>query len=244
MLESKLNIDPNIQAIVNRVRQFCSQAKLTGTLKNCEVYNYEKEREVREKAQLLERCGIYARYQNCTFAVIESWGIPPVALKNYEVVKQYATNLDHHLRNGTGLILRGQVGTMKTTLAAAVLHTLIHSGRSGFFITMPSLLDTIFTMKERNIEEWLNFEKKVRETPLLILDDLGAEYANGWLLNKVDAIISERYNRCRPIIITTNLSSDQLRSTYAERLIDRMRSTCSIVTFSGQSMRPTANQAG
>jgi DNA replication protein DnaC len=84
----------------------------------------------------------------------------------------------------------------------------------------------------------VKFEQRLREIPLLVLDDLGAEYSEGWVLTKVDAIIAERYNRCLPVIITTNMSTEQMREIYAERVIDRLRSTMQVVTFSGQSLRP------
>ena len=95
-------------------------------------------------------------------------------------------------------------------------------------------------MKEGNVEEWLAFERKLKNTSLLILDDLGAEYQKGWVSTKIDAIISERYNRCRPTIITTNLSLAQMKETYAERIIDRLRSTCLNLTFCGESLRKKA----
>ncbi|MEN6566361.1 MAG: hypothetical protein ABFC57_08665 [Veillonellales bacterium] len=95
-------------------------------------------------------------------------------------------------------------------------------------------------MKERNREEWIAYEDKVRTTGILVLDDLGAEYHQEWVLSKVDAIISERYNRMRPVIITTNLSDKALTGKYAERIIDRLRSTAKVIKFTGKSLRTDA----
>jgi DNA replication protein DnaC len=69
---------------------------------------------------------------------------------------------------------------------------------------------------------------------------MGAEHTEGWVLTKVDAIISERWNRCRSIIITTNLSNEQLKKTYAERVIDRLRNTMQVIKFDGGSLRKPA----
>lgn len=112
---------------------------------------------------------------------------------------------------GRGLLLKGSVGTMKTTLAVAVLQEQIAQGGSGYFVTMSGLLDSIFTLKAISPGEWARFEQRLRETPLLVLDDLGAEHSEGWVQTKVDAIIAERYNRCWPVIVTTNLTAGQLR---------------------------------
>ena len=238
------NISPEILAAVGKAQQAWHEAKSTGKLNLSEVYDYRREQKVKKQADLLEKCGIATRYRECTFATIEAYGVPPAAQNHFQTMKEYAADIEGHLQTGTGLILRGRVGTMKTTLAVAVLQAVLALGKTGFLITMPSLLDTIFTMKEKNTDEWLAFETNLRQTPLLVLDDLGAEYASAWVLNKVDAIITERYNRRRSMIITTNLTSDQMRNTYTERLIDRLRSTCQVLTFAGQSLRPTAERAG
>jgi DNA replication protein DnaC len=152
-------------------------------------------------------------------------------------LKEYSRNIHNNIADGIGLILKGPVGTMKTTLAVAIIRSYIDSGGACQFVPMPSLLDNIFTMKASNMEEWIRYERALRDTPLLVLDDLGAEYHQEWVLSKVDAIISERYNRMRPIICTTNLSNADLKGKYAERIIDRLRSTSKVINFKGDSLR-------
>jgi DNA replication protein DnaC len=188
----------------------------------------------------LERCGIYKRFRNSTFENIEKIGVPSAIQEQYEQILEYADNLKENLSEGRGLLLKGSVGTMKTTLAVAVLQQHIYSGGWGKFISMASLLDNIFGLKAKSKEEWAEYEREIKETPLLVLDDMGAEHTEGWVLTKVDAIISERWNRCRSIIITTNLSSEQLKATYAERVIDRLRNTMQVINFSGDSLRKPA----
>lgn len=185
----------------------------------------------------LEKCGIYKRFRSCTFEDIEKVGVPGAIQEQYIQVKAYAENLPENLDEGRGLLLKGSVGTMKTTLAVAVLQQHIYDGGWGRFISMASLLDNIFSLKAKDASEWVKFEQDLRETPLLVLDDMGSEHTEGWVLTKVDAIISERWNRCRSIIITTNLSTEQLKSTYAERVIDRLRNTMQVINFSGGSLR-------
>lgn len=160
--------------------------------------------------------------------------------KEYSQIKAYAGHIRGNVEAGKGLILKGPVGTMKTSLAVAVLQKCIQDGGSGLFVPMASLLDNIFTLKERNKEEWLRYEDRIRNTGILVLDDLGAEYHQDWVLSKVDAIISERYNRMRPIIATTNLSDGDLKGKYAERIIDRLRATAKVINFAGKSLRETA----
>ena len=228
-------LHPFVAAWAANMEQIRAEEKLTGKPKLVREVCSEEE-EARWAARLAA-CGIYARYRHCTFEALAEGGLPPAVREQYEVVRSYAATFDQHLADGTGLILRGPVGTMKTSLAVAVIQHLLTVGRSGYFITMPSLVDTVFTLKEQNSEEWLRFEDRLRNTPLLVLDDMGAEYATGWVTTKVDAIISERYNRCRPVIVTTNLTGESMCNTYTERVLDRLNSTCQVLTFAGRSLR-------
>jgi DNA replication protein DnaC len=191
----------------------------------------------RKIAPRLEKAGITKRFHSCTFESIAEKGVPEQVKKQYWEIEDYAAELEENVNKGVGLMLKGPVGTMKTTFAVAVLRQYIQEGGSGLFMPMVSLLDTIFTLKAKSLEEWASFEHKLKNVKLLLLDDLGAEHTEGWVLTKVDAIITERYNRCLPIIITTNMSTEQLKQTYAERIMDRLRSTSKVITFAGKSLR-------
>lgn len=195
--------------------------------------------EAESDAARLEACGVFARYHDATFENIEVRGVPAELRGQVDAVRSYADAIEDNIRQGCGLLLRGPVGTMKTTLAVAVLQCWLHRGGSARFITMPSLVDNIFAAKAVSQEKWNEFETRLRQTPLVVLDDLGAEGASGWPLAKVDAIIAERYNRRRATLITTNLGSGAMRSRYTDRMIDRLRATCQVVTFNTPaSLRP------
>ena len=181
-------------------------------------------------AARLTACGVFSRYHDATFETIEARGVPTELRDQVDTVRRYADAIDDNVRQGTGLLLRGPVGTMKTTLAVAVLQCWLRRGGAARFITMPSLVDNIFAAKSISQEDWNQFEKRLRQTPLLVLDDLGAEWVAGWVLTKVDAVIAERYNRRRATIITTNLSSADMRRRYTDRIIDRLRGTFQVVT--------------
>lgn len=211
--------------------------EVTGINDHCNYKNIDCPVKRYNRQKKFEICGIHKRFYNCSFESIEKFGIPECIREQYENAKKYANNIEDNLANGRGLMLKGTVGTMKTTLAVAVLQKHIENGGSGLFITMPGLLDSIFTLKAKSNAEWVNFEQRIREIPLLILDDMGAEHTEGWVLTKVDAIIAERYNRCRSVLITTNLSAEQLRGIYAERVIDRLRSTLKVINFNCRSLR-------
>ena len=197
----------------------------------------EEKRKLKEK---LEYAGIYRRYQGVTFDAIEKRGVPTSQniRGNYSRVKEYAANIDERIKAGYGLILAGRYGTMKTTMAIAILRQWLDTGHYGLIVPMCSLMDNLYTLRTTNREEWAKYEFRLRSTPLLILDDLGGEETDkSWVSAKVDSIITERYNKMLPVIITTNLTQKELTGTYSGRVIDRLRNTSAYLTFDEQSQR-------
>lgn len=236
----------DFQAMLNNIlkiqqeREKSGQTKPTVGTENKEWEEWDKQRKAREQNRRLENAGIMKRYQNVTFENIERRGLPDNAniRKNYAAVKDYAKNLDSNMKNGYGLILAGGYGTMKTTMAVAVLQELISQGRSGLMIPMCSLMDNLYTMRSLNREEWARYEMRIRSTPLLIIDDLGSENTDqSWVLAKVDSIITERYNKMLPVIMTTNLNKEELNGTYSGRIMDRLRNTSKYIAFYAESQR-------
>ncbi|NMK39945.1 ATP-binding protein [Megasphaera elsdenii] len=145
--------------------------------------------------------------------------------------------MDYNLSVGKGLMLIGPVGTMKTTMAVAVLRDLIErEPNQGYFIPMVSLLDQL--NEERDSRSHI-LEDRIRHTRLLVLDDLGAEYDHAWVAAKIDSIVTERYNRMKSTIVTSNLRRDEIRDRYQMRIFDRLKSTNKLITFAGKSLRRT-----
>ncbi|WP_312089019.1 ATP-binding protein [Megamonas funiformis] len=175
------------------------------------------------------------RFQTVKFENV----IPTEDIKqNADMVLNYADNIEKHIVNGEGLILSGSYGTMKTTLAICVLRKYLEQGGRGLFVPMCSMMDSLYSMKARSVEEWINYENRLRNTSLLVIDDLGSEDVSApWVLSKVNSIITERYNRKKSIIITTNLTKEELAKTYAGRIIDRLRSTNYYISFTGKTKR-------
>ena len=153
-------------------------------------------------------------------------------------VHGFVHRLDEHIAEGNGLILYGSRGRMKTTLAVAVLRENLKRGRGGYFVPMCSLVDMLRSKWDRDATEAAAFDQRLRNTSLLVLDDMGAEgVEKDWVLNKIQSIITDRYNAMKSTIITTNLTKDELTDTYAGRIIDRLKETTISIEFKGQSFR-------
>ena len=156
----------------------------------------------------------------------------------HRIVSDYRQNLDHNLNTGKGLILRGPAGTGKTSLGVCLLKEALSIGKGVLMISMPNLLDNMLTLSKGDSVAFMSYDQKLRNVPLLLLDDFGAEYSKSeWVAVKVESIIIDRYNRMRPIILTTNYSEGWTKKNYSERIYDRLRGEYQEAVFISGSHR-------
>ena len=183
--------------------------------------------------------GIPKRYYAMSFAWLkENGSFPKEDAEAYRIVNTYRQNLEENLNTGRGLILRGPAGTGKTSLGVCLLKEALKIGKGCLMISMPNLLDNMLTLSKGDSVAFLNYEQKLRNIPLLLLDDFGAEYSKSeWVAAKVESIIIDRYNRMRPIILTTNYSEGWTKDNYSQRIYDRLRGEYQEAIFMGVSHR-------
>lgn len=192
-----------------------------------------------EKSKAYDLAGIPKRYTSMSFDWLREHGTFPTENKEaYAIVKAYADNLKYNLDFGKGLILRGPAGTGKTSIAVSVLKRAIDMGKGGMMISMPNLLDNMLTLSKGDNVAFMDYERKLRNIPLLLLDDFGAEYSKSeWVSAKVESIIIDRYNRMKPIVLTTNYSDSWTKDHYSQRIYDRLRGEYEEAIFKGASHR-------
>ena len=119
------------------------------------------------------------------------------------------------------LVLRGGTGCGKTHLAAAIAHRLLERGVPVRFINVPDLLDELRAAFSPDAET--SYEERfwaLREAPVLILDDLGAQQSTPWAQEKLFQLLDWRYNARRPTVITTNLPLEAFEPRLRSRLQD------------------------
>ncbi len=118
------------------------------------------------------------------------------------------------------LVLMGTYGCGKTHLAAAIANTCVEFGMSTLFLTVPDLLDWLrnsYDASDTNFEERFD---EIRDVGLLVLDDLGSQNTTKWANEKLFQIIDYRYVRKLPLVVTTNLSLEDLDDRIRSRLQD------------------------
>jgi DNA replication protein DnaC len=119
------------------------------------------------------------------------------------------------------LLIQGGYGCGKTHLAAAIANACLDRGVQVMFVNVPDLLDHLRNAYSPNVEE--SYDQRfasVRDTQLLILDDLGTQNTTPWAEEKLYQILNTRYVEKRPTVITTNLDLDDLDPRLRSRLSD------------------------
>jgi DNA replication protein DnaC len=124
------------------------------------------------------------------------------------------------------LVFAGQTGRGKTRLAAAIGNYCRDAGQRVMFVVVPDLLDRLRSAyNPGNPHVFDDLFDEVRNVPLLILDDMGAQSGTPWADEKLFQLINHRYNACLPTVVTTNLADRELDRRIASRLTDPQIST-------------------
>jgi len=121
------------------------------------------------------------------------------------------------------LIFQGVNGCGKTHLAAAIANYQLAQGKPVFFVVVPDLLDHLrSTFSPDSKISYDEFSERIKEVPLLILDDFGEQSATPWAQEKLYQLINYRYNARLPMVVTTCLSLDEIETRISSRMVDPM----------------------
>lgn len=169
----------------------------------------------------LMRVSNLAHLEQMTFATFYpnrsdvSEGNRSLLRRAFEIARRFAA------RPEGWLLLAGPYGSGKTHLAAAIAHEVVGRGDSAIFLVAPDLLDHLRSAFSPNAES--DFDERfetVREVPLLVLDDLGAQSATPWAKEKLFQLLNHRYVARLPSVITTNLRLVDFEPRLRSRLAD------------------------
>ena len=149
--------------------------------------------------------------------------------------RNYIEHLDENLARGKGLWLMGGTGTGKTTLGMLIASEALKAGKSVGIYFAPKLLTRIRqTYQEADQENaYARFFERVTSVDLLYIDDLGSERRTDWVVEQLYAVINERYENQRPMLVTSNAKGEiidegqqQLEDQIGGRTISRLIEIC------------------
>lgn len=169
-------------------------------------------------------------------------------------VHQVLAYIDRTMKDGLqkrGLYLMGGFGTGKTHLAVYLLRELSKHGFSGVIVYMPEFVEDAkaLMLEPQKLKETVELMK---ETDILVFDDIGAENLTPWVRDHVlGAILNARMNR-KPTFYTSNHDLEALERHFSfthkegeelhkgRRLMDRIRPYVDVVHVRGRNQREAA----
>jgi len=165
------------------------------------------------------------RYRGVSFDRPPVTEIEPMVVR---VVRSWIEDLEANLDAGRGLWLMGDTGTGKTTMAMLVSKAALQASRSVAIYSLPKLLARIRRTydSESGGDSYLAFFERLTSVDLLHIDDLGAEKRSDWVLEQLYALINERYEAQRSMLVTTNLDQQELEEQIGPRTVSRLVEIC------------------
>lgn len=215
-----------------------------GCLCKCAAEERDREEAARRKQEEADRImhlrssGIASQeFRNARFSGDD--GQTPGPMK---ILQRYVENWEQASKDNLGLLLWGGVGTGKSFGAACIANALIERFVPACMVNLSAVLNTLTNFSgDRN--EYIG---ELMQYPLLILDDFGMERKTEFAMEQIFNLIDERYRSGKPLIVTTNLSLEDLKnpaSLELARCYDRLLEMCVPVAFGNQGRRQARAEA-
>ena len=168
------------------------------------------------------------------------WGvnIRTVMAKTFDVCKKYALTFGE---NSGNLLFSGDTGLGKTFLSACIARAVADRGFSVVYESAGHLFTKLERAKFSNDENAREEIKKYTACDLLIVDDLGTEMPSQFVTAALYSLINDRLLEGKPMIISTNLNTDDLTRRYNPQIASRLRGSFTRVAFLGDDIRVKKN---
>ena len=137
------------------------------------------------------------------------------------------------------IIFSGNTGVGKTYLSNCIAKLLLDRYYSVIYLSAKELFEALVKVKMEKSEDqkYLLLIEEVYESDMLIIDDLGTELSNHFTTTEFFHIINRRVNTEKSTIISTNLSLDEMRDIYSERVTSRIRKSFMYIRLFGNDIR-------
>ena len=150
---------------------------------------------------------------------------------------KYVENWDDMKARSSGLLLWGDVGTGKSFFAGCIANALLEKGVPVLMTNFSRILNTLSGM---HFEDRNQFIDSLNRYSLLIIDDLGIERNSEFALEQVFNVIDSRYRSKKPLIVTTNLTLEELNKPTDmahSRIYNRILERCAPIRINNRNIR-------
>ena len=155
----------------------------------------------------------------------------------YDILKAYANGFDPKTSGNIAMI--GGTGLGKTHLSSAIAGVVIEKGNDVFYTSSTNMFAD-FEEKRFGSSAAYDTTGDVSQyftCDLLIIDDLGAEIINQFTVSCLYNVINTRLSHHKSTILSTNLTSDEFRKKYWDRITSRVAGEYTVLAFCGEDIR-------
>ena len=149
----------------------------------------------------------------------------------YERCRRYAAEFSVQ---SPSLLLSGGTGLGKTFLSAAIARTVTDGGYAVVYETAGQVFSDFEAEKFGGSGHGT---AKYLHCDLLILDDLGTEMTTQFTLSALYSLVNGRLMAGLPTIISTNLTTNEIRQRYTPQIASRLLGTYELLLFAGNDIR-------
>ena len=148
--------------------------------------------------------------------------------------KRFINDFDNKPKN---LFFYGNTGVGKTFLSNCVANEVLKKGHSVIYFTAFQLFDILSKGVFDRDADAIAAHQNIFDCDLLIIDDLGTEFANSFTTSQLFLCVNERLLRQKSTIISTNLNLNQMVDMYSERTWSRISSNYTLIKLFGDDIR-------
>lgn len=220
----------------------CEICKDTGYNKEFYCQCYRKL--IRDVAR--DELGASSPLKRCTFDSFRLDNYPDVVdsmigvnqrehMKNvFEFCKEYAENFS---TEANGIFMYGKTGLGKTHLSLAIANVVIDKGYDVYYGSVQTIMDKLEAERFGRLPREDSIKEDILSCDLLIIDDLGTEFATQYTNAEIYNIINSRMLSSLPTIISTNLDMAGIAEKYTQRVASRIIGSFESAYFCGKDFR-------
>lgn len=179
----------------------------------------QQQKDPKQRSDALSRYSNLGALRRTTFETTNPDGVLPIA-SDSQLFRDAMSAALAFAENPQGwLVFAGPSGSGKSHLAIATANRCIDRGFPTYFVVAADLLDHLrATYAPETAISYDELFEQVRNAPVLVLDDLSAQFTTPWAQEKLFQIISHRFNESLPTIITIRGPLERLDEGLRTRL--------------------------
>lgn len=192
----------------------------------------KKRRAEAKQKNLLEDCFGYGKKNTMCF---ENDYSPASDVSKF--AREYVSQWEDMRKNGKGIVFFGDVGTGKTFYSCSIAKAIICRYKVPCLVTNFQKIESDLASNPYTKNEYL---KSLNRYKVLVIDDFSTERETSYMQEIVYTVINDRIESGLPIIITTNLTGDELKQpkdTMQKRIFSRLYENCLFFEVKGKDKR-------